>query len=113
VAQMRLTDLSVRALKGSADYKRFFDIALPAFGIRVGLRRKTFVIVRGKNRERITIGHYPQMTVAEARTKAKKLLASEPEPKAVALHFNVLLLQCSIDAISPIEHFPNPRVDRR
>lgn len=87
MAQIRLTDLSVRALKGSADYKTFFDITLPAFGVRVGLRRKTFVIVRGKNRERVTIGHYPPMSVAEARTKAKKLLASELEPKIAPLRF--------------------------
>lgn len=87
MAQMRLTDLSVRALKGSADYKTFFDITLPAFGVRVGLRRKTFVIVRGKNRERVTIGHYPEMSVAQARGKAKKLLASDPEPKASPLRF--------------------------
>lgn len=84
---MRLTDISVRALKGSADYKTFFDDQLPAFGVRVGLRKKTFVIVQGKKRERMTIGHYPAMTVGEARTKAKKLLASEPEPKAVPKNF--------------------------
>src|SRR5262245_37116317 len=87
MAQMRLTDLSVRALKGSDKYETFFDTTLPAFGVRVGLRRKTFVIVRGRTRERTTIGHYPAMSVAEARTRAKKLLSNEPEPKAAPKTF--------------------------
>src|SRR5690606_36341126 len=60
---------------------------LPAFGVRVGKRRKTFVIVRGKKRERTTIGYFPDLSVGEARAKAKKLLASEPEPKAAPKTF--------------------------
>ena len=84
---MRLTDISVRALKGSESYKTYFDDQLPAFGVRVGKRRKTFVVVRGKQRERTTIGHFPVVSVGEARAKAKKLLASEPEPKAAPKTF--------------------------
>ena len=84
---MRLTDISVRALKGSESYKTYFDDQLPAFGVRVGKRRKTFVVVRGKQRERTTIGHFPDLSVGEARAKAKKLLASEPEPKAAPKTF--------------------------
>lgn len=82
---MRLTDISVRALKASSDYKTYFDDLVPAFGVRVGKRRKTFVIVRGKKRERTTIGHFPTMKVGDARAKAKKLLANEPEPKAARM----------------------------
>lgn len=81
---MRLTDIAVRALKGS-DYKTYFDDQLPAFGIRVGKRAKTWVIVRGKKRERVKIGRYPDLSVAEARAKAKRLLSNEPEPRATRI----------------------------
>lgn len=84
---LNLTEISVRALKGSGQYITYWDTNLPAFGVRVGKRRKTFVIVRGKKRERTTIGHYPTLSVGEARTKAKKLLGEEPKPKAVRILF--------------------------
>lgn len=87
MAQMRLNDMSVRALKGSDKYETFFDTALPAFGVRVGKRRKTFVVVRGKSRERTTIGHFPELSVSDARAKARKLLASAPEPRATPSTF--------------------------
>lgn len=82
---MRLNDITVRALKGSDTYKTYFDDIVPAFGVRVGKRRKTFVVVRGKKRERITLGHFPAMSVGDARTKARKLLAANPEPRAARL----------------------------
>lgn len=72
---MHLTDLSVRALKSSAQYVSYMDDTTRGFGIRVGKTRKTWVCVRGRSRERITIGHYPAMSLADARTEAKRLLA--------------------------------------
>lgn len=84
---MLLTDLSVRQLKGSANNPKFFDTKTPSFGIRCGLKRKTWVVMRGRNRELVTIGHYPAMSVSDARTKAKKLLSNEPEHKAAPLRF--------------------------
>lgn len=84
---LNLTEISVRALKGSDQYITYFDTTLPAFGVRVGKRRKTFVIIRGKKRERTTIGHYPDLSVGEARKKARKLLSSEPEPKTAPKTF--------------------------
>lgn len=52
----------------------YWDQLLPAFGIRVGKRRKAFTVIRGKTRERITIGLWPSISVAEARKRAKVLL---------------------------------------
>lgn len=85
MAQLQLTDATVRSLKGAANNPKFFDTKTPGFGIRCGLRRKTWIVMRGRNRELVTIGHYPAMGVAEARTAAKKLLAADPEPKATRI----------------------------
>mgnify|MGYP003941022257 CR=1 FL=1 len=80
---MLLTDISVRGLKGSDKNPKFFDTKTPGFGIRVGLKTKTWIVMRGRDRELITIGKYPELSLAEARTEAKKLLAATPEPKDV------------------------------
>jgi integrase len=85
--QLQLTDVAIRSLKGSQGYVTYYDTKLPAFGVRVGKRSKTFVVMRGRVRERVTIGRYPQISLAEARAKAKKLLAADPEPKMRRISF--------------------------
>ncbi len=61
------TDMSIRSLKSNSRTD-FWDTKTPGFGIRVGLRSKTF-IAKVHNR-RITIGRYPDLSLAEARRKA-------------------------------------------
>ncbi|QCO05423.1 tyrosine-type recombinase/integrase [Azospirillum argentinense] len=53
-----------------------FDASLPAFGLRVGDRRKTwFVIYRfGGKQKRLTLGHYPALSLGDARIAAGKAL---------------------------------------
>lgn len=69
---MRLTDLAIKSLP----IGKHFDSSTPAFGIRVGKNRRTWVVMRGKQRQLIRLGHYPAMTLSEARTKGKQLLAA-------------------------------------
>jgi integrase len=83
VPQLHLTDIAVRALKGSDKYISYWDDTTPGFGIRVGKRSKTWTVMRGKNRERVTIGKYPDLSLADARAEAKKLLSTAPEPKTI------------------------------
>jgi hypothetical protein len=71
---MRLTDLAVKSLPAG----KYFDSTTPAFGIRVGKNRRTWIVMRGKQRQLIRLGHYPAMTLAEARQKGKQLLAATP-----------------------------------
>lgn len=80
MAQMLFTDIAIRALSGSEQYTTFFDTKTPNFGIRCGLRSKTFLVLRGKSRERVTIGRYPDISLADARKEAKRLL-SEPDTR--------------------------------
>ena len=70
-----LTDVVVSRLKTPGSY---FDETTPAFGIRVGKNRKTWIIMRGVQRQRVRVGHYPAMSLADARKEAKKLLIEEP-----------------------------------
>ena len=78
-----LTDMTVRALRPGT----YFDAKTPAFGIRVGKHRRTWIVMRGRTRIRTTIGHYPDMKLAEARTEAKKLLSEVPTAKRPNLTF--------------------------
>ncbi len=70
-----LTDIVVSRLKTPGIY---YDETTPAFGIRVGKNRKAWVITRGTSRERITIGRYPALSLADARKEAKRRLTEEP-----------------------------------
>jgi integrase len=85
-----LTDLSVRNLPEGLH----LDARLPSFGIRVGKRRKTWIVIKGKNRTKVSLGQYPAMSLADARRRAmaefsRAPLAHEiavmpPYPKALA-----------------------------
>ena len=70
-----LTDIVVSRVKTPGTY---FDETTPAFGIRVGKNRKTWIIMRGAERQRVRVGHYPAMSLADARKEAKKLLTEAP-----------------------------------
>lgn len=83
---MHLTDLSVRALKTGTN-KTYWDDSTPGFGVWVGRRAKTWTVVRGRQRERITIGRYPGMALIDARKEAKRLLTLEPVVEPASLRF--------------------------
>jgi len=66
VPKIGLTDLSVRSLKEGL----YFDTKTPAFGIRVGKNRKTWLVVKGDNRTKVRLGHYPELSLQDARRRA-------------------------------------------
>jgi integrase len=76
---IRLTDLSVRALKFSETQTTYWDDTLPAFGVRVGRRTKTFIVVQSGGR-RTKVGSYPDTSLQDARKAARLLLANPPSP---------------------------------
>jgi integrase len=75
MSKLHMTDLVVSRLQKPGTY---WDETTPGFGIRVGKNRKTWVIMRGQIRQRVRIGHYPAMSLADARKNAKKLLGEAP-----------------------------------
>lgn len=74
---MQLTELGIRTLKPPKKGQKLYrDTTLAGFGCRVSQGgTKTFVLVRGKERQFITLGRYPIITLAQARAEAKRLLA--------------------------------------
>ncbi|MSP03142.1 MAG: DUF4102 domain-containing protein [Acetobacteraceae bacterium] len=74
---MRLTDIVVRNLAAPPQgFKIHLDDQLTGFGVRVTKAGvKAFVLTYGKQRERITIGRYPIISLQDARSEAKRILA--------------------------------------
>jgi hypothetical protein len=74
--KLHFTDLAVSRLYELGTYH---DETTPAFGLRVGKNRKTWFVVRGRERLRTNIGLYPAISLADARKEAKRLLTQAPE----------------------------------
>jgi hypothetical protein len=55
-----------------------FDATLPGFGLRVGSTNKTwFIFYRfGGKQKRLNLGHFPALSLSDARTAAGKALES-------------------------------------
>jgi integrase len=72
-----LTEITLRNLKApERGQKTYTDDSLTGFGVRVSQGgTKTFTLVYGVNRQRLTIGRYPIISLADARVEAKRLLA--------------------------------------
>jgi integrase len=75
MSKLHMTDVVVSRLQRPGTY---WDETTPGFGIRVGKNRKTWIVMRGEIRQRVRIGHYPRLSLADARKEAKKLLLEEP-----------------------------------
>lgn len=84
---MRLTDTSVRALAAPETGQRtYYDDTLAGFGCRVSVAgSRTFVVQHGRNRQLTTIGRYPIISLAQARHRAKEILAESILGKTRAL----------------------------
>jgi integrase len=92
VPVLYLTDLAIQRLPSSQRHDTYWDASLPSFGIRVGKRSRTFVMMRGAERRRITLGRYPFTSLKEARLKAHALIAGthtidekDDSPKAILI----------------------------
>lgn len=71
---MHFTDISIRQLPFEEGQKRYWDDSTPGFGITVGKRTKTFIVMFGRDRTLKTLGRYPTVSLQDARKAAKKLL---------------------------------------
>ncbi|MDQ0316426.1 tyrosine-type recombinase/integrase [Amorphus orientalis] len=74
-----MTDLAIRKLPLlTAGQKRYWDEQTPGFGLTVGTRAKTFIVMYGTERRLKSIGRYPEIGLSDARKEAKRLLAHKP-----------------------------------
>jgi integrase len=93
------TDIVVQRMQQSGTY---WDQTTPGFGVRVGKNRKTWIVMRGQIRQRVRIGHYPSMSLAEARREAKKLLTEAPTRKpAITFAAAYEEYKTKLDALKP------------
>jgi integrase len=74
---MRLTDLTVRSLPiPTSGQKVHYDDTLSNFGCRLSQGgTRTFIVRLGADRQLVSIGRYPIISLADARTEAKRILA--------------------------------------
>jgi len=71
-----LTELNIKNIRPPTKGQTVYWDTLTGFGVRVSQGgTKTFMVVHGKDRRRTSIGRYPLMSLAQARTTAKQLLA--------------------------------------
>jgi integrase len=82
--KLHMTDIVVSRLKDRGTY---YDQTTAAFGLRVGKNRKTWFVIRGRERLRTNIGQYPAVSLADARKEARRLLTEAPV-KGDRLTFN-------------------------
>src|SRR5467141_1216359 len=75
MSRVRLTDVTISKLPHSKAQVTYWDDGLPAFGVRIGARRKTFVVIVKPGR-RIKLGNYPATTLKSARSEAHRRLSN-------------------------------------
>lgn len=68
-----LTDLAIRSAE---PVTTLWDGTLKGFGIRIGKEPKTFMVLIASGRRQV-LGHYPLMSLADARREARRLLAEK------------------------------------
>lgn len=73
------TDLTVRSLPQGT----YYDPRTPGFGIRIGKNRKTWIVLRGSREKRTQtiLGHYPSLSLQDARKRALVALGSPLAPR--------------------------------
>jgi integrase len=71
------TDLHIKALKRpEKGQETYWDKTIKGFGVRISQGgAKTFILMHGKKRRRLTIGRYPVISLKDARDKVKGILA--------------------------------------
>jgi len=78
--KLRLTDIAIKKLslpsKGQVTH---WDEATPGFGLRCSTKSKSFVVMFGEKRRLKTLGRYPDLSLSDARTQARKFFVEYEE----------------------------------
>jgi hypothetical protein len=80
-AKNHLTGLAPRALKPGMHR----DTAGAAFGIRVQKQRRTFLVMMGRERKRVALGHWCHTRHADARTSACCIPCADEQPTSSSM----------------------------
>ena len=75
-----LTDRSMKALKYAPGRDMVWDAIMPGMAVRVGKTKRSFYAVKRRagaaQPSWVLLGHYPQVTLAEARSKAREAIGA-------------------------------------
>jgi len=77
--RQKLTETVATSAKLGPGQRTIWDVEYKGFGLRIGVRSKTFIVqrrVKGvtKQAKQITVGSYPTLSVAAARDKARRYI---------------------------------------
>lgn len=79
-----LTDVVVRGLRPvPGKQTKVWDTSTAGFGVLVGERSKSWFVMFGRKRALKVIGRYPAVSLSDARSAARKIIAAPP-PEEVA-----------------------------
>jgi integrase len=107
--KIAFTDLSIRALKEGV----YFDTKTPAFGMRVGKRRRTWIVLKGARSTKLRLGHFPELSLSEARRRALVALGSPFSPSHAPPFPDALDQFLSLDRWKPRSKYEIERTLRR
>lgn len=73
---MARADMTLQKLLAPAKGQKFYaNDSIPGFGVRVSQGgSKSFLVIVGKERQHITLGRYPIVSLAQARERARTIL---------------------------------------
>jgi integrase len=97
VPKALLTEIVVRNAKPICGTRfTIWDTKLPAFGLRISARTKTWTVMIDRNeRRRVTVGRYPAMGLQAARAEARRLIntaaVTRSTPGIIPITFSVAL----------------------
>ena len=85
---IRLTHRNIAGLTAGAWLTDYWDELLPGFGVRVSKdnSRRSFVVRYNEpdgTKRRVTLGSFPEVGLADARDKAREILATVQKAKPV------------------------------
>lgn len=94
--RIHLTDIAVRALKSPENGQvTYWDQTRRGFGVRVSAGgAKTWVVVQGEERRRVTIGRYPDKSLQKARQEAEEKLVElkRSDERGVRIPFDTAVM---------------------
>lgn len=119
--RIRFTEVTLRNLPFTeTGQKKYWDTSVSGFGLIVGKRTKTFVVMFGTARSIHKIGHYPKISLSEARKSAKVVMATLTSKTRTDRHFEALRLyvaECEAknrpETVRTYRHHLNKIVDKK
>lgn len=82
--KLRLTDMAIKKLQlPESGQVTHWDELTPGFGLRCSKKSKAFVVMYGERRQLKTLGRYPSLSLADARTAAKRFFVDLASGEAV------------------------------